>query len=191
MHNLNIVELFSYPYFPLFLVHNKNLKVKTFLFLFTRPIGDRMEFIVKKVMIVILISFIITFPGCSKENSSNNQYDLENFESDMNNKGYDFEIQDVPKDFLPTTRKRMEIDETALDIYLFGNNKKMESEASNIDSDGFGYDNWSGSVKISWVSYPHFYKRGSIIVQYIGEDETLLSDLTEILGEQFAGQEQQ
>ncbi len=144
-----------------------------------------------KVMLVFLISFIITFPGCSKENSSNNQYDLENFESDMNDKGYDFEIQEVPKDFLPTTRKRMEFDEITLDIYLFSSNKKMEREASNIDSVGCGYDNGFESVKVSWVSSPHFYKKGSLIVQYIGENETILSDLTEILGEQFAGQKQQ
>ncbi len=34
---------------------------------------------------------------------------------------------------------------------------------------------------------PHFYKRGSLIVQYVGEDEKIISDLGDLLGEQFAG----
>jgi len=42
-------------------------------------------------------------------------------------------------------------------------------------------------MKVDWVSFPHFYKKGSIIVQYIGEDEKMISDLKDIFGDQFAG----
>ena len=142
----------------------------------------------KKVMIVFMLSLIISFSGCRNESSSKNQYNLEKFENDMNDKGYDFEIQDVAKDFLPTTRKRMILDDIALDIYIFSSNKKMENEASNINNDGFGYNNGSKAMQVSWISNPHFYKRGNIIVQYVGESKTILSELTEIFGEQFAGQ---
>jgi len=41
------------------------------------------------------------------------------------------------------------------------------------------------------LSFPHFYKKGNIVVQYIEEDEKIISDLKDILGEQFAGYEQE
>jgi hypothetical protein len=40
---------------------------------------------------------------------------------------------------------------------------------------------------VSWVSYPHFYKKGCLIVQYVGKNENIISDIEDILGEQFAG----
>ena len=42
-------------------------------------------------------------------------------------------------------------------------------------------------MEIEWVSKPHFYKKGSIIVNYVGEDEKILDDLKDIFGTQFAG----
>ncbi len=143
-----------------------------------------------KILIVTLLTTAITAPiliGCKKQTDSES-YNIEQFETAMTEKGYEFEIQEVEQDFLPTTRKRMLLDnDIALDIYLFINNSKMEKEASRIDSDGSGYDGPLNKVKVSWVSVPHFFKKGTIIVQYIGEDETIISTLKEILGEQFAG----
>ena len=125
--------------------------------------------------------------GCSRENNNQDTFGIEQFENAMEEKGYNFEIKDVQQDFLPTTRKRMIIDDKAIDIYLFSNDKKMETEASRIDSGGCSYGNDYKTVNVSWVSTPHFYKKGSLIIQYIGEDGAIISDLKDILGEQFAG----
>jgi hypothetical protein len=78
-------------------------------------------------------------------------------------------------------------DDEAIDIYLFDSDTKMEEEASYIDSGGCSYSNGSKSVEVSWASFPHFYKKGSLIVLYAGEDGNVMSDLEEIFGEQFAG----
>lgn len=64
----------------------------------------------------------------------------------MKCKNYKFELKDVGKDFLTTTRKRMIIGNEALGIYLYSNNKKMENEAKFIDSDGGGYSNGAKSI---------------------------------------------
>ena len=140
----------------------------------------------KKFIIISLIGLFMTFTGCSGIDNSKSDYDLEKFEDALKDKGYQFEIKDVQKDFLPTTKKRIIIKDEALDIYIFKNNKKMESEASNIDRGGCSYSG-KNAADISWVSLPHFYKKGSLIVQYVGENETITSDLADILGEQFAG----
>jgi hypothetical protein len=73
------------------------------------------------------------FAGCSKENSTKD-FDLQEFENTIKDRGYTYEIQDAEKDFLPATRKRMIINEIALDVYLFSSNKKMEKEAGYIDN---------------------------------------------------------
>ncbi|HZJ99383.1 MAG TPA: DUF4431 domain-containing protein, partial [Tissierellaceae bacterium] len=113
-------------------------------------------------------------------------FSLEQFERAMKDRGYNFEVIDAEQDFIPTTRKRMIFDNDVIDIYLFGSENEMEEEAANIDKDGCGYTNGNKSMKVSWISYPHFYKRGSLIVQYVGEDEKVISNLMDILGEQFA-----
>lgn len=113
--------------------------------------------------------------------------DLKQFERAMKDRGYNIEVIDTEQDFIPTTRKRIILDNDVIDIYLFGSNNEMEEEAKHIDSGGCSYTNLTKSVNVSWVSFPHFYKKGSLIVQYIGEDEVIMSDLKDILGEQFAG----
>lgn len=137
-------------------------------------------------VIMTILLMVTVLSGCSRENSQTT-FSTEQFEDAMKDSGYKFEIEDVQQDFLPTIRKRMKIDDESIDIYLFDNNKKMETEASYIDNDGCSYNNDSKKVKVNWVSFPHFYKKGSLIVQYIGEDEKIMSDLKDILGEQFAG----
>jgi hypothetical protein len=127
------------------------------------------------------------FAGCCRENEAQSTYNLEDFEIAIKDKGYVYEMEDAQQDFLPTTRKRMIFNQEVLDIYLFDDDQKMEKEADNIDSSGCGYDNGSTAIKVSWVSYPHFYKKGSLIIQYIGEDENMISELEDLLGEQFAG----
>lgn len=143
------------------------------------------------IMLFIAVLYMITMlVGCRGKNNLKSTYSISQFENSMKDKGYKFEIKDVQQDFLPTERKRMMIDENAIDIYLFNNNKAMENEANYIDNDGFSYNNGYKSVHVSWVSLPHFYKKGTLIVQYIGEDKKIISDLKDILGEQFAGDKQ-
>lgn len=137
-----------------------------------------------RIVVFITTLFMITvLVGCSRENT----FSIEQFENAMKDKGYNFEIKDVQQDFLPTAKKRMMIGDIAIDIYLFNNDKNMENEASHIDIGGNSYNNGSKSVKVRWVSFRHFHKKGNLIVQYIGEDKKIMSDLKDILGEQFAG----
>lgn len=63
----------------------------------------------------------------------------------------------------------------------------MEKDASTINKDASEISRAYNPIKIEWPKTPHFYKKGKIIVQYIGDDEKIISDLKEIMGEQFAG----
>ena len=138
----------------------------------------------KKVVLGgIFLLLIIMIIGCSNKDI----YDLAQFEKQMKAKNYEFQLKAVEKDFLPTTRKRMIIGKEAIDIYVYNSNKEAEKDAKRIDEHGFSYTNGNKSVKVGWVSQPHFYKKGNIIVQYIGQNEKIISDLKDIFGQQFAG----
>jgi hypothetical protein len=40
---------------------------------------------------------------------------------------------------------------------------------------------------VSWVSAPHFYGAGKLVVLYAGEDERVVAALLDVLGPQIAG----
>ena len=40
-----------------------------------------------------------------------------------------------------------------------------------------------GNCIIEWIAKPHFYLQGKIIVGYIGSNETIIRDLSKIIGE--------
>ena len=140
---------------------------------------------------MISVSIIVLlFSGCESKTvpaKNNDEFDIDDFEAAMKDKGYDFEIIDVNKDFLPAVRKRMINDDMAIDIYVFDSEEEAEREAGFIDEGGSSYDNGRKAVHVSWISYPHFFKKGCLIVQYVGEDTGIVNDLEDILGEQFAG----
>lgn len=144
----------------------------------------------KYIVLFVLSSLIIAmFIGCTKKDPQGT-FGMEQFKSEMKAKNYNFEIQDVENsdDFLSNTKKRMVIGKEALEIYLYYNNEDMEDDAKNINMNGFGYSDGNKSMIIDWISYPHFYKKGNIIVLYVGENEKIISDLNDIMGEQFAGE---
>ena len=40
---------------------------------------------------------------------------------------------------------------------------------------------------VDWMATPHFYRRGSLIVLYVGDDVATLQLLRDVAGPQFAG----
>jgi len=148
-----------------------------------------MRNLTKKIVLLAVVLWIV-FAYIYRNDITDNTFDVEKFEVEMKAKNYEFQLMHVKKDFIPTIRKRMIIGAEAIDIYLYSNNKKMEKDSKNIDSGGCEYIStgvFSRNVSVSWVSEPHFYKRGKIIVLYVGTNEKIISDLKDIFGEEFAG----
>ncbi len=57
------------------------------------------------------------------------------------------------------------------------------TEASRIAPDGASV----GTTQISWVSDPHFYRAGRVVVLYVGRQSSTLGLLQRVLGQQIAG----
>jgi len=119
-------------------------------------------------------------------------FTIDNFTNILKTKGYTLEVKDADEDFLSTTRKTISLGDEPIDVYIYNSNEEMEKDSLNIDSNGFVYtitdaEDTATLTNASWSSYPHFYKKGNIIVKYIGKNEEIIFNLKDIFGEQFAG----
>lgn len=149
---------------------------------------------------VLLIINMIGTVGCNSTIKSEIGFDLEEFENEIKSKGYEYKRQDLQGGILTPISQYMHLNDsimvddkqvilydTEIIIYSYEYKEEMEKEASFINEEASEINRNDDFIQIEWPKTPHFYKKGRIIVQYIGDDEKIISDLTEIMGEQFAG----
>lgn len=102
--------------------------------------------------------------------------------------GFSVTESDTKKDILEGERKWLTINQTEnIAIYIYGNNQLMEEDAGRLSKEGSKYNTGKQATFISWSNVPHFYKKGNLIVLYVGEDLEIINSLEEILGLPFAG----
>jgi len=95
--------------------------------------------------------------------------------------------------FLYRTCNPVLIADEIISVYEYDSNAAMEADAACISRDGFSIsfpdseDGFGRAVNISWIALPHFFKKDTILVNYVGEDERILAFLRENLGAEFAG----
>ncbi len=67
--------------------------------------------------------------------------------------------------------------------FEYGSGAEATADATRIAADGASI----GTTRISWVSDPHFYRSGNLIVLYVGRTSPILALLQSVLGQQIAG----
>lgn len=68
-------------------------------------------------------------------------------------------------------------------IYEYTDEEAANADAARISPDG----GTIGNTMVDWIAPPHFYKKGQIIVLYVGTSTTVINILETTLGIQFAG----
>ncbi len=75
--------------------------------------------------------------------------------------------------------------------YVYETTGAARKDMNCIDKTGYHItiDNGllSEQMIVDWISVPHFYQYQNLLVQYVGQDETVLNVLKEICGDYFAG----
>ena len=89
----------------------------------------------------------------------------------------------VNQPFFTVPGQTIKINGQDLQVFVYDTAQAMESEAAQISPDA----STIGTNMPSWMSDPHFYKLGNMLVLYVGQDQKLLDILSVILGSQFAG----
>ncbi len=92
-------------------------------------------------------------------------------------------VGDVSQAFFSAAGKSLQLNGEELQVYEYPAPEAAEAEAALVAADGSSV----GATKVNWISTPHFFRAGNLIVIYIGENPAVLQGLQSLLGAQFAG----
>jgi hypothetical protein len=68
-------------------------------------------------------------------------------------------------------------------VFEYPDEARARAASNGVSQDG----GTVGGSAVMWAGPPHFFRRGRLIVLYVGEDPSVLSPLQRVLGPQFAG----
>lgn len=89
----------------------------------------------------------------------------------------------ISQPFFPIPGQTLEVNGKDVQVFEFKDSSATKSQAKEISSDGKSIHH----TTIQWISPPHFFSTGKIIVLYLGSDAELLKKLETALGTQIAG----
>lgn len=90
---------------------------------------------------------------------------------------------DIEQPFFTVQAKVLMLNQSEIQVFEYADTPAMQVEADLVDPEGSSI----GTTMVSWIGTPHFFSAGRLIIIYIGDDASLIGDLQEILGPQFAG----
>lgn len=91
--------------------------------------------------------------------------------------------EEVDQPFFSVTGKLLEVDGEDVQVFQYADAAMADAQATQISPSGTTV----GTTKIQWIGPPHFFKKGSLIVLYVGDNGKVLKALEAVLGPQFAG----
>jgi len=75
------------------------------------------------------------------------------------------------------------VNDEDVQVFQYRDRSQADAKAATISPDG----RTIGNAKVHWIEPPHFYKKGRLLVLYVGTTEGVLQVLAAALGPQFAG----
>lgn len=70
-----------------------------------------------------------------------------------------------------------------IQVFQYFHAAAADAQAALVSPDGSAV----GTSKLHWIGPPHFYKKGKLLVLYVGGNAKALKALEAVLGRQFAG----
>lgn len=69
-------------------------------------------------------------------------------------------------------------------VFQYSNAAAADAQAALVSPSGSAV----GTTRLHWLGPPHFYRKGKLLVLYVGDNDGVLRTLEVVLGRQFAGQ---
>lgn len=89
----------------------------------------------------------------------------------------------VAQPFFSVPGRFVRINREDVQVFEYADEAGARAGADEVSPDG----GTVGGSAMMWAGPPHFYRKGLLIVLYVGEDPSVLSPLQRVLGPQFAG----
>jgi len=89
----------------------------------------------------------------------------------------------VTQPFFSVTGQVITVNGEQVQIYEYADEEAANADAARISPDG----GTIGNTMVDWIAPPHFYKKGQLIVLYVGTKTSLMKILEMTLGPQVAG----
>ena len=126
----------------------------------------------------------LTLTACSGGSVSAQGYGTAEFLRELREKGAEAESGDsIEQPFFSVIGTTVNLNGESVQVFEYDSVETMESDAVLVDADGGSI----GTSMVSWMATPHFYKKGHILVLYIGDNADILRLLESVLSAQFAG----
>ena len=133
---------------------------------------------------MFVIVATLTLAACSGESASAQGYGMAEFLQELREKGAEAESSEsIEQPFFSVIGDTVQLNGESLQVFEYDSAETMESDAVLVDADGGSI----GTSMVSWMATPHFYKKGRILVLYVGDHTETLRLLESVLGAQFAG----
>lgn len=134
------------------------------------------------VMALLVAALVLT--ACGGQPASAQGFGTDEFIAALQEKGVEAEKGDsVEQAFFSVIGNYVNFNGESVQVFEYETAETMESDAVLVDADGGSI----GTSMVSWVATPHFYKKGRILVLYVGDDAETVEVLESVLGSQFAG----
>ena len=91
--------------------------------------------------------------------------------------------ENVEQPFFSVQGRMITIGGEDVQVFSYPDTASAEAEAGRVSRDGTSV----GNTTLHWIGAPHFYKKGELVVLYLGDEKQVLSALDRVLGPQFAG----
>lgn len=139
-------------------------------------------------LIVVLLLIATGDSDCRRKAPSQDgaaaTYGYTNLVNDLRAAGVEVETAgEVSQPFFSAKGKIIKSNGSDVQVFEYETAAAANAAASEVASDGRSI----GRSYPSWIAPPHFYKKGKIIVLYLGDNATVMKVLEAALGKQFAG----
>lgn len=115
---------------------------------------------------------------------SSRSADLDTFVRALRARGLKVESAgEVSQPFFTPAGRAFTVAGENVQVFRYPSVRAAEAEAKQVNAEGTSV----GTSSAMWVGPPHFYRKGRLIVLYLGENADVLKALTSVLGPQFAG----
>lgn len=122
--------------------------------------------------------------ACGGQPASAQGYGTAEFLEELREKGAEAQSgESVEQPFFSVIGTTINLNGESVQVFEYDSAETMESDAVLVDADGSSI----GTSMVSWMATPHFYKKGRILVLYVGDNAETQGLLESVLGTQFAG----